>query len=93
MLRISFFKTPKHRVFNYQPRYWDPEKEAREERLENAKKPQIRGSFQAALRQNRKHSGFGTAGRIIFLITVAALLFAAIYFTKVVEVVLQKVAV
>ncbi len=29
---ISFFKVPQHRVFNYQPRYYDPEKERREQR-------------------------------------------------------------
>lgn len=29
---ISFFKVPKHRVFNYQPLYYDPEKERREQR-------------------------------------------------------------
>ena len=26
-MRISFFPTPEHRVFNYKPRYYDPEKE------------------------------------------------------------------
>lgn len=26
-MRISFFPTPEHRVFNYTPRYYDPEKE------------------------------------------------------------------
>ncbi len=28
----SFFKPPKHRQFNIEPRYWDPAKEAREDR-------------------------------------------------------------
>ncbi len=32
MLKLSFFKTPKPRQFEYRPRYYDPEKEAREER-------------------------------------------------------------
>lgn len=26
-LNISFFKTPEHRVFHYEPRYYDPQKE------------------------------------------------------------------
>ena len=26
-MRISFFPTPEHRVFNYTPRFYDPEKE------------------------------------------------------------------
>ena len=29
--QLSFFKTPKHRVFNYRPRYYDPQKERAEE--------------------------------------------------------------
>lgn len=32
LLKISFFKTQKQRVFNYQSRYWNPEKERLEER-------------------------------------------------------------
>ena len=27
---ISFFKVPNHRVFHYEPRYWDERKERRE---------------------------------------------------------------
>ncbi|HIR95840.1 MAG TPA: hypothetical protein IAC05_07420 [Candidatus Coprenecus stercorigallinarum] len=27
---ISFFKVPQHRVFHYEPRYWDERKERRE---------------------------------------------------------------
>jgi len=30
-MRISLFKTPAHRVFNYIPRYYDPKKEKRHE--------------------------------------------------------------
>lgn len=32
MAGISFFKVPKHHVYDYQPRYYDPEKEEREQR-------------------------------------------------------------
>lgn len=32
MARVSLFKLPKYNYFNYQPRYYDPEKEARDER-------------------------------------------------------------
>ena len=31
-LKLSMFKTPKHRSFNYQPRFYDPEQEAQRER-------------------------------------------------------------
>lgn len=33
-----FFKTPRHRQFNYQPLYYDPEKEEREERNREIKR-------------------------------------------------------
>lgn len=36
-LRLSFFRTPKHRVFNYQPLYYDQRKEELEERIARAK--------------------------------------------------------
>jgi hypothetical protein len=90
--RISFFKTPKHKVFNYTPRYWDPEKEAREARHEKSRPLLTRGCFQDIRQQGRKRNSIGTAGRIVFLVTVAALLMAAFYFSKFIEVVLQKVA-
>lgn len=32
-LRISFFKTPKHRVFNYSPIFYDERKEKLQERI------------------------------------------------------------
>lgn len=31
-MKLTFFKTPKPRQFDYRPRYYDPEKEAREQR-------------------------------------------------------------
>ncbi len=31
--KFVIFKTPKHSQFDYKPRFWDPEKEEREERL------------------------------------------------------------
>ena len=32
-----FIKLPRHKQFNYSPRYWDPEKEEREERIRQIK--------------------------------------------------------
>lgn len=37
-LKISFFKTPQHRVFHYEPRYWDERKERMEERYKEAER-------------------------------------------------------
>lgn len=36
-LKLSFFKTPKHRVFNYQPLYYDERKEELQERIARAR--------------------------------------------------------
>lgn len=32
-----FIKLPRHKQFNYSPRYWDPEKEEREDRIRRIK--------------------------------------------------------
>lgn len=45
--RISFFHTPKHRVFDYKPLYWDPKKEELEERVQKTR------SLVAAQRKTR----------------------------------------
>lgn len=54
-LRLRFFKLPKHSVYSYKPRYWDPDKEDLEERLQrvedlkngsvDAAKARIAGGF------------------------------------------------
>lgn len=38
MALIRIFKTPKHSKFDYNPQYWDPQKEELEERLDSVKK-------------------------------------------------------
>ena len=37
-IRLSFFKTPKHKVFNYIPIYYDERKERMQERLDAIEK-------------------------------------------------------
>jgi len=89
---ISFFKTPKHRVFQYTPIYWDPVKDAREERLNPQKKKGFqRGSLQKILHNNRKNAGGPVAkfSRIIIIAAIAALLGAMFYFTKFIGIVMQ----
>jgi hypothetical protein len=90
--RISFFKTSTHKVFNYTPRYWNPDKEAREIRSEKPQPLLARGCFQEMRQRSHKRNPIGTWGRVIFLVTMAALLMAALYFAKFIEIVLQKVA-
>jgi len=113
--RISFFKTPKHRVFTYRPLYYDPEKEERAERAaklraireaEKRKKgilltptpsetdprtreerlyypgKSIRGSFQRALYENRRHAGDNRLVRMAVILSIAVLLIAVLYFAN-----------
>ena len=61
MALLRFFKVPKNQKFDYKPRYWDPKKEALEERLSKYRdKHNDAGSVKDRLRRN----GFkGTTGR------------------------------
>lgn len=69
MLKFSFFRTAKPRQFDYIPRYYDPEKERREERRRELLGPDpdetsdgkyVPGTF---LRERIKYRrGFGVAG-------------------------------
>ena len=38
MALLRFFKTPKHQQFEYKPRYWDPNKEELQKRLDLIRK-------------------------------------------------------
>lgn len=86
-MAIKLFNTPSYNFFNYQPRYYDPKKEKRENRrrslkLENGKdvdlesKPgdTIKGSF--TYRINRKTTR-NKASTIRFLIILVILSFVA----------------
>jgi len=90
-LNFSFFKTPKHRVFNYQPRYYDARKEALEERIARAREQQggkeheyipgknIRNNFRKAIYENRKQPGSPMILRVVILLSILALA-AAMYY-------------
>jgi hypothetical protein len=86
--KISFFNTPKHRVFNYTPIYYDPMKEKlaekareREGRLFVPGK-RIRGSFSKALYENRRHAGDNRYMRIVILLTFIVLIGVIFYFAN-----------
>lgn len=93
-LNFSFFKTPKHRVFNYQPRYYDPRKEALDERIARAREEEkgkehdyvpgrnIRTNFRKAVYENRKQAGSPFVMRIIVLISIVGLATALYFFAK-----------
>ncbi len=85
-----FFKIPRHRQFNYNPLYYDPEKEQREERRREIKRelgikeeegnyrPTIkRGSMKAYFKGNKRaerNSNLRLVLIIVFLLFVAYLL-------------------
>jgi hypothetical protein len=55
MALFRFIKVPRHRQYEYQPRYWNPEKEKLEERIRNrqeAKEGGVEGM------RNRVRTGF-----------------------------------
>ena len=66
-LRLSFFKTPKNRVFNYQPLYYDERKEDLQERIARAREEtkskdyvpgrNIRMNFRRNLYENKRRPG------------------------------------
>lgn len=62
MFKFKVFHTPQPRRFNHKPIYWDPEKEARDERMErverelgqnNGNKPYKTGIKRGSFRQYR----------------------------------------
>jgi len=79
---FSFFKTPRHQRFNYEPRYWNPEEEERAERLKK-----LRGEADGTtlgprkISFRRQHPSYQEASKksnrnIIFLIfLIASLVF------------------
>ncbi len=93
-INFGFFRTPKHRVFNYQPLYYDERKEAMQERFERLHEQEqgkerdykpgkaIRGKIQKALYDNRRQSGSPTVSRIIILLSILALMYVVYYVAK-----------
>lgn len=89
---FQLFKKPEYRRFNLQPRYWDPEKEAREERERRIKAelgikeddkryiPNVRGQFRNEYeRRKAARSSIGSA-RTIRLFMILILLFLGAFY-------------
>ena len=87
--RITFFKMPKPRRFNYSPVFYDPVKERIEEarsRAANEERPyqpgqRIRGSFQKSFDDRRRPSGNSLFIRVVIYLTVIILIVFLYYFT------------
>ena len=84
---LKFFKTPRHKQFTYQPRYWDPEKEELEKRVAAAKqemeaeknfsKEALRERIDFRTKQTAKRPDLMTNVRVL---VIAAILAAVLYF-------------
>ena len=95
LLNFGFFGDREHRVFNYRPRYYDPEEEARKamfsqvdgtadkERKEGAYAPgsSIRGAFRGG-NYARRRSGATRTQAIIGIVTLLLVAVVLVYFTK-----------
>ncbi|MBP6454649.1 hypothetical protein SDC9_46884 [bioreactor metagenome] len=87
MALFNFFNVPKHRSFNYQPRYYDPKREELEGRIKAAEShndvhiigSHIRGKIQKAVYEGRKSSMSPMISRIIILVSILAMM-AVVYF-------------
>lgn len=89
-----FIKLPGHKQFNYSPRYWDPEKEEREDRIRQIKAEMgievpsdpnrttiKRGSFRQA-RQKAKVKATRSSNFRLLIILAVLLMLAYLLFLK-----------
>lgn len=89
---MILFKKPEYRRFDLKPRYWDPEKEAREEREKRIKAelgskaedgfytPHIRGQFRSEYEKRKAaRSNAGSARTIRFFMILILLFIAVLY--------------
>lgn len=95
-LRISFFNTPSHRVFNYRPRYYDETKEHIQELEEKYGKKEgvqeeerryipgaaIQNAYRKGLEGERRSSGNGKIRKLIILVSLLAAMVAAYYLAQ-----------
>ena len=90
-LNLSFFRTPKHRVFNYRPLYYDERKEDLKERIENAQNwekgeyvpgKSIRGSFGKIKYDVKRSDNSSKLRRILTLIALVMFMLALLYFSQ-----------
>lgn len=92
---FKLFNTPKHKVFNYQPVYYDERKEALEEKIAAAERrnkgryvpgESIKGAFTKPRFEVKKSSGMiDKVVRILTIITLAILMLSVLYFTNVMD--------
>lgn len=93
---FQIFKKPEYKRFNLKPRYWDPEKEKREEREKRIKHelgleedsdqhiPHIKGQFRRELqRRKAERSGYNSKYTLrLFMILVGLFMLAFLLFIR-----------
>ncbi|MBN2698070.1 MAG: hypothetical protein JXR52_04540 [Bacteroidales bacterium] len=88
-----FFKLPNPKRFSYTPRYWDPEKEEREDRVrrikqelgistgsDSGKTTMVRGSFRQYRKKTRVRASRSSNIRLVIILAVLLLLSYLIFF-------------
>ena len=89
-----FIKLPGHKQFNYSPRYWDPEKEEREDRVRRIKQEMgidmpsdpnrstiRRGSFRQASKKTKVKATRSSNIRLLIILAVLLLLAYLIFYS------------
>jgi hypothetical protein len=89
-----FIKLPGHKQFNYSPRYWDPEKEEREDRIRQIKAEMgievpsdptrttiKRGSFRQAKQQSKVKASRSSNIRLLIILAVLFLLAYLLFYS------------
>ena len=89
MAFLKFFRVPKHQKYDYKPRFWDPKKEALEERLTQieaikeggveAAKSRISGGFKRGYASNYKAKRQQVLRSNLMLMGIVALLLIMSY--------------
>ena len=87
MAGVRFFYTAKNKRFNYQPRYYDEQKEELENRIKRAKQelglsedddtyiPNIKGQIRSGYRKKSRAARQKTGMRMIIILAILALIF------------------
>ena len=92
-MKIVFFNRPKARQFDYKPRYYDVEKERREQRKKELglgdgktdKRTMFKGELQNRWRSDRKTEKERTRRRTIIYVVMISLVIYYIFFTDFIQ--------
>lgn len=90
-LNLGMFKTPRHKVFNYQPLYYDERKEALDEKIAMAHRKKtgeyvpgegLKGAFKRINIDVRRSKSNDPIRRFITLITLVIFMIALVFIAQ-----------